>query len=56
MIFFVKMGQAESNRVDEIKEWMDTRMKEKEEELYREERRKTEKETGGYRKKCERAP
>ena len=31
--FFVKMGQAESNRADEIKDWMDTRMKEKEEEL-----------------------
>ena len=30
---FVKMGQAESNRADEIKDWMDTRMKEKEEEL-----------------------
>ena len=46
---FVKTGQAESNRADEIKDWMNTRMKGKEEEL--EKRRKTEKETGGYRKK-----
>ena len=27
------MGQVESNRVDDMKDWMETRMKEKEEEL-----------------------
>ena len=39
VILFVKMGQAESNRADEIKDWMDTRMKEKEEELEKREKK-----------------